>query len=173
MKKSISKCSLKISNALSLAITLFLCCNSSVAQQKVTTIIEAITPECPQNDIDRYKLEVVNHGDTDAYFNLQFCVGRNRTYGSKKWYMELLQYATIMALKYEYVPACRDVYNIVYRYRSYKGNNSSMTIDEMYLCIACLQIGIEKGDQECKKYLDELLRAHSSLLSTKNGKKTR
>ena len=171
MKKSISKCSLKISNALSLAITLFLCCSSSVAQQNV--IIQTITPECTQDEIDSCKFEVVCNGDTDSYWDLKLCIARNWKYGSKKWYMDGLRYAAIMALKYEYVPACRDAYVTVTDYHRHKGDNSSMTIDEVFLCIACLQIGIEKGDQVCKKYLDELLKTSPSLLSAMNEKRKR
>ena len=161
MKKSISKCSLKISNALSLAITLFLCCHYSVAQQKVTTIIQTITPRCPQKDIDRYKLEVVNHGDTDAYWELQDCYALKENHYSPEWYTEIMQYTAIMALKYEYVPACRAVYFLAFEF--HKKNSSKMSVDEVILCNTCLQIGIRKGDRRSKSLLSELFKENPSL----------
>ena len=121
---------------------------------KDTIIIESMTPQYSEEEMDSRKWNIINNGDLSDFLEYHLAIWSKAKGKSSGEYHGFFQYALIATFVHELPVAPHYVYRILRDYRKERGEK--LTDEELQLCIRGFAIGIAKGMEYCKE-LEEIL----------------
>ncbi len=121
---------------------------------KGTIILESMTPQYSEEEMDSRKWNIINNGDLSDFLEYHLAIWSKAKGEPSGEYHGFFQYALIATFVHELPAAPHYVYRILRDYRKERGEK--LTDEELQLCIRGFAIGIAKGREYCKE-LEEIL----------------